>query len=152
MRVRIEHAGAPYLAVNIEAGERAEAFVGEATKLRVPHAALAATIEVIAGALDESPTIEGNVVTFARPGVYRLRVTCGELSGDVELGVLPAEALEHFTLADVRTGPDRGTSRTMRERRLVCRSLVRDSSAAASLDALTPARPLPAVNLSLFGA
>lgn len=90
-------------------------------------------------------------MTFDRPGVYRLRFTCGELSGDVELGALPAEALENFQLTHIRRDADRGQPRAMRERRLVCRSLVRESNASALLEGLTPARPLPDVNLALFG-
>lgn len=42
-------------------------------------------------------------------------------------------------------------ARTMRERRLVCRALARDHGAAAMFEALTPERPLPSVDLQLFG-
>ena len=65
--------------------------------------------------------------------------------------VLPAEALEHFKLATIRRDADRGQPRPMRDHRLVCRALVRDSGASMLLDGLTPARPLPGVNLALFG-
>jgi len=152
MRVRVEYPAATALAVTVEVGARVEAFVGEPINVRVAHEPLPTALAVASAPLDASPTIDGSRVAFDRPGLYLLRLTCGELGGEVSVGVLPREALDHFTLVHVRTGADLGAVRAMRERRLVCRALVRDADASALLDGLSSVRPLPDVSLSLYGA
>jgi hypothetical protein len=153
VKIRVEHAGATDLTITLDAGDCVEAFTGEGVKLRVAHQALPTSIELLAAPAGASPTIEGSVLTPDVSGIFRVRLRCGELVGDLELRTLRSEALENFQLVTVRRGPDRGQVRTMRERRLVCRALIRDTDAARLLDACSPASPLPAgINLQLFGA
>ena len=98
--------------------------------------------------------VDGEAFMADRPGFYVVTVTMGTATADLTLVAFPAEALTSSRLAMVARGADRGTIRPVRERRLILRSLARDSTASPPdvVEGLTAARPLPTVPLEPFGA
>ncbi len=141
-RARVWSEGAPDLVRELAPDDTAEALTGERLHVSVQPKYLATTIAVTSKPTGASPLIDGEALTFDRPGRYVVTATMGVATVRFVVVAFPAEALDAPRLRIVQRGAYGGTERSTRDRRLVLRALARELTGdeVAALDAF---RPLP---------